>query len=51
MVDINFVECGDTRDHEEVFEKPQIYKLIDKHVSSIMLVDNQLSCSHENQCG
>jgi len=34
------VECGGTRDHEEVFEKSQMYKLIDKHMNSIVLIIN-----------
>jgi len=34
------VECSVTKDHEEVFEKSQMYKLIDKHMNSIVLIIN-----------
>ena len=34
------MECGGTWDHKEVFEKSQMYKLIDKHMNSIVLIIN-----------
>ena len=34
------MECSVTKDHEEVFEKSQMYKLIDKHMNSIVLIIN-----------